>query len=142
MRRHRQPQFIASEASFSEMNSTPLIDVMLVLLILCILSIPLATHKIPINLPAGPPPSEQPIIHRLAMDNAGGIYWDGEAVTLVDLPDRLDALRKLPNGQLEINTAGDARYEEFDTMMAVVKNAKVTSVGFVGHHQFVSALDR
>ena len=62
-------------------NTTPLIDLMLVLLIMFIISIPAATHKVPVDLPRPSPDQLQPVpVHRLGIDEAGGLSWDGSVL--------------------------------------------------------------
>jgi len=119
---------------FSAINVTPFIDVMLVLLIVMILSIPVATHKLPIELPGETPPAhevEQP--HQLAIDRGGSLFWDGARIADAELPARLAALQADDRAVLHMQTDPDARYERFDGVLAVVKRAGVTRLGFVGN---------
>ena len=118
---------------FSAINVTPFIDVMLVLLIVMILSIPIATHKVPIDLPVdgGSTMIEQP--HKLAIDRTGGLYWDGGRISDAELPTRLAALQADASAVLHMQTDLDARYERFDAVLAVVKRAGVEKLGFVGN---------
>jgi biopolymer transport protein ExbD len=120
-------------ALFSTMNVTPFIDVMLVLLIVMILGIPVATHKIPVELPNGASigPPEKP--HQLAIDRGGGLYWDGARITDAELPARLATVGSNPAAVLHMNTDPEARYERFGTVLAQVKRAGVSRLGFVGH---------
>jgi biopolymer transport protein ExbD len=123
----------------SEMNTTPLIDVMLVLLIMFILTVPLATHAVKINLPQGidHPLLKEPEKHRLALDSAGRMFWDGAAISANSLPARLDSfLAARPDGVLEIQTEAETRYDAFDRMLATVKRSGVERLGFVGNERF------
>ena len=124
---------IAEPVPFSAINVTPFIDVMLVLLIVMILSIPIATHKVPIELPVdgGVTVVEQP--HTLAIDRGGALYWDGRRIADAELPARLAALQADASAVLHMQTDPDARYERFDGVLAVVKRAGVTRLGFVGN---------
>jgi biopolymer transport protein ExbD len=119
---------------FSDINVTPFIDVMLVLLIVMILSIPVATHKIPIDLPSGDTPlgPQQPP-HQLAIDRAGTLYWDGARVTDAQAREQLAAIGHDPRAVLHMNTDPEARYARFDAVLADVKRAGVDRLGFVGH---------
>src|SRR5690348_17191405 len=95
---HRRRSVIAfaaeAEPPISTLNTTPLIDVMLVLLIMFIVTIPLATHKVRIDLPNGPlAEPEKPQIHDLALDAAGRLSWDGAPLAEAGLPDRLSAMK-------------------------------------------------
>lgn len=118
---------------FSAINVTPFIDVMLVLLIVMILSIPVATHKVPIDLPSGigRPAIERP--HQLAIDRSGALFWDGGRISDGELPGKLAVLQADPAAVLHMNTDPDARYDRFDAVIAVVKRAGVEKLGFVGH---------
>jgi biopolymer transport protein ExbD len=117
----------------SEMNVTPFIDVMLVLLIVMILSIPIATQKVPIDLPSGPSKAQEllpPSV--LAINQQGALSWNGEAIPDAALADRLGALQK-SGATLHLQTDPEARYERFDAILARVKLAGITRLGFVGN---------
>jgi len=118
---------------FSAINVTPFIDVMLVLLIVMILSIPVATHKLPIDIRSGDglPQIERP--HQLAIDRSGALFWDGRPVADAELPGLLATMRQDAAAVLHMNTDPDARYERFDAVLAVVKRAGVEKLGFVGN---------
>jgi biopolymer transport protein ExbD len=119
---------------FSAINVTPFIDVMLVLLIVMILSIPVATHKLPIDLPGDPKQTteiERP--HQLAIDRGGALFWDGRRIADAELPGLLGAMQQDSAAVLHMNTDPEARYERFDSVLAVVKRAGVERLGFVGN---------
>ena len=124
---------IAEPVPFSAINVTPFIDVMLVLLIVMLLSIPIATHKLPVDLPSGPGIAlpEQP--HQLAIDRHGALFWDGQAIADTELPPRLAAIRSRSDAVLHLNTDPEARFERFDSVLAVVKRAGIVKLGFVGN---------
>ena len=123
---------------FSTMNTTPLIDVLLVLLIMFIITIPVQTHKVAIDLPqSGPTPGVPPVVHRLNLAANGGLGFDGAAISDAALPGALAAMRRDPDALLLMNTDGEARYERFDVALAMVKRAGVTRLGFVGNGAFV-----
>jgi len=133
---YRQSRIDGSEP-LSALNITPLIDVMLVLIVTLIVTIPMMTHKVPIDLPTGVPgPTETNVIHRIDLSAAGQIALDGTPVDLAGLRSRLDAIRADPNVQLQFSTDGAARYERFDQTLAVIKRAGITKLGFVGNEQF------
>lgn len=134
-----RPAFtVPADAPISEMNTTPLIDVMLVLLIMFILTVPLATHAVKINLPVTKfEPLKEPEKHRLGLDSAGRMFWDGAAISAASLPARLDSfLAARPDGVLEIQTEAETRYDAFDRMLATVKRSGVERLGFVGNERF------
>ena len=121
-----------------EINTTPLIDVMLVLLIMFIVTIPISSHKVPVDLPQdGPVTDREPVIHRLTLDRDGALSWDGQAINDAALPARLAALKAETNAELHMQTDAEARYERFDQVLAQVKGAGIERLGMVGNAQFV-----
>lgn len=143
MRTRRRLAFaVPADAPISGINTTPLIDVLLVLLIMFILTIPIASHSVKINLPApGAPPPVKPVTHRLAILPSGALLWDGSALADAELPARLAAFRAAaPDGVLEMQPEGDLRYERFDGVLATVKGAGITRLGFVGNDRFAGAI--
>ncbi|HEY0043387.1 MAG TPA: biopolymer transporter ExbD [Allosphingosinicella sp.] len=135
----------AEERLMSELNTTPLIDVMLVLLIMFILTVPIMTHSVKIDLPQGTEDwSGEPEIHRLALSRNGALTWNGEAIAERDLPARIAAFQKAaPDfGQLLMSSDPEARYEDFDRVLAVIKKSGVERLGFVGNERFADTLGR
>ncbi len=129
----------AGEQPFSEINTTPMIDVMLVLLIMFIITLPLTTHSVKIDLP-GPDTGTEPETHQLALDNASRLSWDGVPIARADLPARLAAFRAAPQESvLHFRAEGETRYEDFDQVLADVKRAGVRHLGFVGNERFARA---
>ena len=129
----------------SDLNTTPLIDVMLVLLIMFIITIPLMTHSVKIDLPQGiEVVDSDPEIHTLALGKSGALTWNGAAISEADLPARIAAFRKgAPDyGFLQLSTDADARYEDFDRVLAIVKKSGVERLGFLGNERFAETLDR
>jgi biopolymer transport protein ExbD len=143
MTRRRHVAFAtADEQPISTVNTTPLIDVMLVLLIMFIITIPVMTHSVKIDLPNGPPPIApvEPEIHQLALDAHSGLSWDGVPIAEAALPARLAAFRAAgPDGILHFRAEAETRYEDFDRILADVKRAGVTRLGFVGNDRFARA---
>ena len=123
---------------FAQMNITPLIDVMLVLLVMMILSIPTMTHKVPLNLqpPSLTPPKIPPVIHMIDLDAKGAVAWDGSPVDTVALKARLDSVRSDPNVAVQIRADAAARYERFDQTLAVIEGSGITRLGFIGNERF------
>lgn len=145
MRRARRIAFATgTDRPIADLNTTPLIDVMLVLLIMFILTVPLATHAVKINLPTGgPPPVNEPKVHRIDLDAAGRILWDGAPLPAAQLPARLDAfLAARDDGVLELRADGRARYEDFDKLLATIKRSGIERLAFVGNERFANAADR
>lgn len=134
MRRYAFAASIDHADPMSGINTTPLIDVMLVLLIMFIITIPVTTNEIPINLPQpGPVASDQQVPHLLAIAQDGAVTIDGAPVQGELLTARLAALRDDPRAELQIRTDPAARYEVFAETLVVVKRAGITRLGFVGN---------
>ena len=124
-----------------DINTTPLIDVMLVLLIMFILTIPVATHGVKMDLPAGDPPLTKPETHMLIMTSGGAILFDGASVAEAALPAKLKAMDNAnPLSVLHFQVEGEARYEDFDRVLALVKGAGIERLGFVGNHDHLGAI--
>jgi biopolymer transport protein ExbD len=124
-------------------NTTPLIDLMLVLLIMFIVTVPVATHKVPLDLP-GPvdTPAPPAPVHRLNLDAAGRLFWDGRAISDTELPRRLAGLQADPaEPDLHIAAEAETRYERVDQTLAQVKRAGIDRLGFIGNQRFASELD-
>jgi biopolymer transport protein ExbD len=142
MTRRRSIAYAAPEEQpFSTINTTPIIDVMLVLLIMFIITLPLTTHAVKIDLP-GPriTGTEPPETHQLALDSASRLSWDGLAITQADLPARLAAFRDAPQGSvLHFRAEAETRYEDFDRVLADVKRARIGELGFLGNERFARA---
>lgn len=143
----RRPAFAAFSAPearpIADLNTTPLIDVMLVLLIMFIVTVPLATHSVKLDLPTDSPlpaPSE-PEIHRLDMDAAGRLFWNGAPVAEAALAERLAAVERAgPHAVLHLGAHAETRYEDFDRLLATVKGARIDRLGLVGNHAHAAAV--
>lgn len=118
----------------AELNMTPLIDVLLVLIVMFILLVPAMTHEVSIDLPQGTAPVTLPTApHRLAMTRAGAVSLDGVGMTDAALGERLAALvRTDAKATVVLGADPLARYERVDQVLAVVKRAGVTRLGFEG----------
>ncbi|RYD50284.1 MAG: biopolymer transporter ExbD [Sphingomonadales bacterium] len=122
---------------FNAINVTPFIDVLLVLLIVIIMSLPLATHKLPVDLPSGPSTTAIDEPHMLRIDRSGALFVDGRAIADGALPATLRTIRDRPGAVLQMHTDPEAQYARFDEVLAVVKHAGITRLGFVGHAALV-----
>ncbi|MDF7775161.1 biopolymer transporter ExbD [Sphingomonas sp. AOB5] len=119
-----------------EMNTTPLIDVLLVLLVMLLITIPIQSHKVPVDLPQSNPVKPQEVLpHKLLIDAAGTLYWDGVQVKDSQLPALLAPLAEAGT-PLHMQTDPEARYERFDQVLAIVKQGGITQLGFVGNQPF------
>lgn len=129
------PAYAAANESrvIADLNMTPLIDVLLVLIVMFILLVPAMTHEVSIDLPSGPAAVGAVTPHRLVMTRDGAVTLDGVGVSGTGLGERLAELVRA-DGRTTVVLASDplARYERVDQVLAVVKRAKVTRLGFEG----------
>ncbi|MEO5597207.1 MAG: biopolymer transporter ExbD [Novosphingobium sp.] len=124
-----------------EMNTTPLIDVMLVLLIMFIITIPVATHAVNIDLPApnnNPPPvTVEPVKNKLVITDSDQIVWDGTVVTDGDLINLLKtSARMKPEPELQYQPEQGASYYLSVNVLNWIKQTGITKFGFVGNEAY------
>jgi biopolymer transport protein ExbD len=124
-----------------DINTTPLIDVMLVLLIMLIITIPIQLHSVNLNMPVGTPPpvTEQPVVVTIDVDFDGTVYWNGEMVpNRDDLEERLTAAAKMPvQPEVHLRPNKLAEYKDVAAVMASAQRLGVVKLGLVGNEQFV-----
>ena len=137
--------FIAAAESspMDEINMTPLIDVMLVLLVMFIITIPVQTHAVKLDLPQNQPnqtpPPIDPVKNKIVIMPDGSVLWNGAPVNLVTLRQYLDITTTMtPTPELHLQPHPNARYELVDEVLAVTKRAQVTAMGFVGNEAYTS----
>jgi len=131
-------------APIATINTTPLIDVMLVLLIMFIIVVPVVSHKVPLDLPQAAPPTitTPPPAHRLDIRADGGLLWDGRAVAAAALPARFRAMAADPaRPELHLNPDAEAQYGQIDEILAQIRRAGVRRLGFLDNQRFAGALD-
>ena len=126
-----------------EMNTTPLIDVMLVLLIMFIITIPIQTHAVKVDLPVNDPNAAKTVIdpqkNKVVIDPAGTISWNGAPVDGVTLQQYLEQTTQIkPEPELHFQPDPQARYARVDEVLAVIKRSGVTKLGFIGNEQYRS----
>jgi biopolymer transport protein ExbD len=126
-----------------EMNTTPLIDVMLVLLIMFIITIPVATHAVNIDLPQATPPTDQQIIdpvkNKLVLTQANEILWNGAPTSQGQLVTLLAQTRTMdPEPELQFQPEEYASYELADQVLKIIKESGVTKFGFVGNEMYAN----
>jgi biopolymer transport protein ExbD len=134
--RHRT-RYKPSDTPFSQMNITPLIDVMLVLLVMLILAVPAAMHQTSVDLPQDGPDIDKtpPAIQNLVVTSDGVAHWNGAIVNDAALKERLRDVAAAKDA-LRIETDGYARYERFNQLIAMVKEAGVENLSFVGNSRY------
>ena len=124
-----------------DINTTPLIDVMLVLLVMLIITIPIQLHSVNLNMPIGnpPPPLEEPVVVTLDVDFDGTIYWNGEILpTKAALEERLVAAAAQPvQPEVHLRPNKLAEYRDVAMVMAAAQRLGVVKLGLVGNEQFV-----
>ena len=123
-----------AEGDLAEINMIPLIDVMLVLLVIFIVTAPLLTHAVKVDLPkaSSTPNLTQPDNVQLAIDAAGQVFWNGETVDAAGLDARLKAVAPLsPQPELHLRAERTTPYEKVAEVMSAAAREGVTRIGFV-----------
>jgi len=125
----------------ADINTTPLIDVMLVLLIMLIITIPVQLHAVNLNLPTGnpPPPERPPEVVRIDVDGDGSIYWNGEVVAdPAVLESKLQAVADTPD-QPEVHLRPNKAvvYDVVARVLAAAQRVGVHKLGVTGSEQFL-----
>jgi biopolymer transport protein ExbD len=127
-------------APMMEMNTTPLIDVLLVLLIMFIITIPVATHSVDIDLPTpsnNPPSDIDPIKNKIVLTPQGEIVWNGGLINENQLVTNLEATKAIqPEPELQFQPEADASYDQSAKVLNIIKGSGVSKFGFVGNEQF------
>ena len=123
-----------------EMNMTPLIDVMLVLLIMFIITIPVMTHAVKLDMPraTNAPSNVQPIVINLEIDFDGTVLWNGTPVEVEALEGyfRREAANE-PQPELHIRPSKRAKYDVVARVLASAQRNGMRKIGFVGNEQFM-----
>jgi len=124
-----------------DINTTPLIDVMLVLLVMLIITIPIQLHAVNLNLPIGnpPPPLTLPDVVKLDVDDQSKVYWNGEVVTdRATLETKMsDAAKQPVQPEVHLRPNKLAKYAIVAGVMASAQRLGLTKIGIVGSEQFV-----
>jgi biopolymer transport protein ExbD len=118
----------------AEINTTPMVDIMLVLLVIFIITAPLLTHAVKVDLPQtnGKPQPEKPEIITLSIDKSGSLFWDDKPMAKSELSTRLQQIMdKEPQPELHLRADKETRYQILAEIMAEAQTVGVTKMGFV-----------
>ena len=124
-----------------DLNMTPLIDVLLVLIIMFIITIPVQTHAIKVDLPVQnpnqPKPPVDPQKNKITIGADGLVSWNGVPVNEPTLAQYLQIAGGMnPEPELHFAPDAQARFEVVDKTLAVVKRSPITKLGFIGNEQY------
>lgn len=127
-----------ADTPMGEMNTTPLIDVMLVLLIMFIITLPIQTDAVNIDLPVNPiSDGPEPDRNSVAVTAQGAVLWNGTPITFANLSSQLERTRQMsPQPELRFEPDAQARYALVDQTLAVIKRSGVDGMGFVGNERY------
>jgi biopolymer transport protein ExbD len=124
-----------------DINTTPLIDVMLVLLVMLIITLPIQLHSVNLNMPVGnpPPPLVKPEVVKIDIDNTSRIYWNGEIVEDRAVLEEKIASAAAQQTQPEIHLRPDknAKYSQVALVLASAQRLGLTKIGIIGSEQFI-----
>ena len=127
---------------FGEMNTTPLIDVMLVLLVMFIMAVPAAVNQISVDLPAPGPVSDHPVYrdrNRITIDGSSRVSWNDHLVTADQLAALLQETRGInPEPELRFEPDPTAPYDATAKVLNIIKRSGVSAFGFVGNDRYAA----
>lgn len=121
-------------APMSEINTTPLVDVMLVLLIIFMITAPLLTHGVKIDLPqaSSAPSQAKPQAVSLALNASGQLFWNDQPLAEAELPARLaEAAARQPQPELHLRADRETRYQKIAAAMSAARQAGIQKMGFI-----------
>ncbi|MEO8153922.1 MAG: biopolymer transporter ExbD [Rhizobacter sp.] len=131
----------ADDEPIMDINTTPLIDVMLVLLVMLIITIPIQLHAVNLNLPVGtPPPGEaHPEVVKIDIDNSSTIFWNGSPLAGRDeLHTKLQlAAAQAEQPEVHVRPGKFSKYNSFVEVMVALKQNGLNKMGVVGSEQFI-----
>lgn len=123
-----------------DINTTPLIDVMLVLLVMLIITIPIQLHSVNLEMPVGTPPTNlvKPEKVQIDIDPQSVLYWQGLPVTAPELDEKMLALsRQTPQPEVHIRPNKSSQYAVFANVLSSSKRLGLTKIAVIGAEQFV-----
>jgi biopolymer transport protein ExbD len=137
MRHALQP---TEQSPVIEMNTTPLIDVLLVLLVMFIITLPIQTHAVKLDLPScSNCPAPKALKNEIVITGADAILWNGQPISEDGLRYDLRLTQQMqPLPELHLRPAPDARYEAVDRVLAIIKRERIEKFGFIGNEAYAS----
>ena len=123
-----------------DINTTPLIDVMLVLLVMLIITIPIQLHAVNLDMPVGTPPSSAtpPPKLQIDIDDKSVVYWQGVPVSAAELEDKMTLISAMtPQPEVHLRPHKDCQYTVFANVLSTSKRKGLTKMAVIGHEQFV-----
>jgi biopolymer transport protein ExbD len=122
-----------------DINTTPLIDVMLVLLVMLIITIPIQLHAVNLEMPVGAPPTTiQPEKIQIDIDEKSVVYWQGLPVSAPELEQKMELVATVqPQPEVHIRPNKDCSYAVFANVLSSTKRKGLNKVAVIGHEQFV-----
>ncbi len=123
-----------------EINTTPLIDVMLVLLVMLIITIPIQLHSVNLEMPVGTPPANlvKPEKVQIDIDDKSVVYWQGLPVSAAELDQKMKAIGpQEPQPEVHIRPNKDSQYAVFANVLSSSKRLGLTKIAVIGAEQFV-----
>jgi biopolymer transport protein ExbD len=130
----------SSTAEFVDINTTPLIDVMLVLLVTLIMTLPIMTHAVKLDMPQAnnpPPPDQRPEVIELEVDFDGTVVWNGTVVN----PNQVEAYfriesDKIPQPEIHLRPDRRVKYDHVAKLLAAAQRNRMKKIGFVNTAEF------
>jgi biopolymer transport protein ExbD len=123
-----------------DINTTPLIDVMLVLLVMLIITIPIQLHAVNLEMPVGAPPTNliKPEKIQIDIDEKSTVYWQGLPVTALELDEKMGEIAKVePQPEVHIRPNKTSQYAVFANVLSSSKRLGLTKIAVIGAEQFV-----
>jgi biopolymer transport protein ExbD len=128
---------VRARQPMSEINTTPLIDVMLVLLIMIIITIPISTNTLEYDLSGDKPGVINPVKNSLVVTSQGLLVWNGRSVSDTELAGSLVQVRAMrPEPEVQFKPEANAGYDRTAKVLQIVKASRITRFGFVGNEQY------
>jgi biopolymer transport protein ExbD len=123
-----------------DINTTPLIDVMLVLLVMLIITIPIQLHAVNLEMPVGTPPTNEikPEKVQIDIDEKSTVYWQGLPVSGAELDEKMTTLAAMnPQPEVHIRPNKDCQYAVFANVLSTSKRKGLSKMAVIGHEQFL-----